>query len=391
MAKKRLIFAGVIGRYPVGGVTWCALHYIAGFQALGYDVFYIEDTGEWGFDPIANAVTADPAYALAYIERHLRLLGLDDRWTYVDTKGRHHGKSQAQFAEICAGADLLVNLSGGYWPRPQPGSRTITTLFRPEFERLPKIFIDTDPGFTQLSIKRAGPGWYRDFFAAHHSLFTFALNIDSPNCRLAETPFRWHPTVQPIALDFWPLVPARDDAPYTTVMSWRTESFRGTGKDKALHLYKLIDLPAKLSRRVLLAVAGQCPVDLLSRHRWEVTDGVRASIDAFAYRDFIQNSRAELGFAKPMYVETQSGWFSDRTICYLATGRPALVCDTGIAQHLPCGAGLLVFKGENDLLEGIEEIEKDYVRHSGKAREIAEEFFACEKVVKDLLRTANLL
>jgi hypothetical protein len=391
MAKKQLIFAGIIGRYPVGGVTWCALHYISGFQALGYDVFYFEDTGECGFDPVSNSITTDPAYALAYIDRHLRLVGLEDSWTYVDVKGRFHGKSQAQFADICAGADLVVNLSGGYWPRPEPGSQTITALFRSEYERLPKIFIDTDPGFTQLAINRAGPGWYRDFFAAHHTLFTFALNVDSPDCRLAETPFRWHPTVQPIALDFWPVMPAPHEAPYTTIMSWRTDSFRGMGKDKALHVYKLIDLPSKLPRRVLLAVAGRYPVDLLARHQWEVTDGVKASIDACAYREFIQSSRAELGFAKPLYVDTRSGWVSDRTICYLATGRPALVCNTGISQRLPCGAGLLVFDDEKDLLEGIEEIERDYARHSRKAREIAEEFFASEKVVADLLRTANFL
>jgi hypothetical protein len=390
MPSKRVIFAGIIGRYPVGGVTWCALHYIAGFQALGYEVFYLEDTGEWGFDPIANSVSADPAYALGYIKRHLALVGLDDAWTYVDVKGRYHGKSQAQVAEICAGADLMVNLSGGYWPRRAPGTRSVSALFPPEYERLPKIFIDTDPGFTQLAIERAGAGWYRDFFAAHHTLFTFALNVASPECRLVPTPFHWHPTVQPIALDFWPVLPVRDDAPYTTIMSWRTESFRGIGKDKALHLYKMIDLPTKLSRRVLLAIAGQCPVDLLTRHHWDITDGVKASIDASAYRGFIQASRAELGFAKPLYVETRSGWVSDRTICYLASGRPAVVRDTGLSDHLPCGTGLLVFEDENSLLAAMDAIEKDYAAHSHRARSIAEEFFAAEKVVDSLLCTAGL-
>jgi hypothetical protein len=222
-------------------------------------------------------------------------------------------------------------------------------------------------------------------------LFTFALNVQSPSCRLAETPFRWHPTVQPIALDFWPAVPCPEGAPYSAIMSWRTDSFRTIGSDKGVHLESLIDLPAKLPRRVLLAIAGQAPSDLLARHGWEVTDGVKATIDVFAYRDFIQNSRAELGFAKPLYVEIRSGWFSDRTLCYLATGRPAIVCDTGISEVLPCGEGLLVFEDEQGVLEGVAEIEKDYIRHSRKAREFAEEFFASEKVVSSLLRTANLL
>jgi hypothetical protein len=372
MSKKRLLLAGTIGRYPVGGVTWCALHYIAGFQALGYDVFYLEDTGECGFDPILNSITKDPAYALGYIEQHLRLVGLEDAWTYVDYKGSYHGKSQSQVAEFCAGADLMVNLSGGYWPRAQPGKPDSDRFFRPEYERLQKIFIDTDPGFTQLAINRAGPGWYRDFFAAHDTLFTFALNVGSESCRLAKTPFLWHPTVQPIALNFWPVIPSLDNAPYTAIMSWRTDSFRGIGKDKAIHLYRLIDLPSKLSRRLLI-------------------DGVKATIDGFAYRDFIRSSWAEIGFAKPIYVETQSGWFSDRTQCYLATGRPALVCDTGISKLLPCGEGLLVFEDEHGLLEGMEQIEKDYPRHACTARKIAEELFASDKVVRRLLQAANVL
>jgi hypothetical protein len=174
-------------------------------------------------------------------------------------------------------------------------------------------------------------------------------------------------------------------------MSWRTDSFRGIGKDKAIHLYRLIDLPSKLSRRLLLAIAGQCPVELLRRHNWEVIDGVKATIDGFAYRDFIRSSWAEIGFAKPIYVETQSGWFSDRTQCYLATGRPALVCDTGISKLLPCGEGLLVFEDEHGLLEGMEQIEKDYPRHACTARKIAEELFASDKVVRRLLQAANVL
>ena len=115
MSKKRIILTGIIGRYPVGGVTWCALHYIAGFQALGYDVFYLEDTGECGFDPVANAISVDPSYALAYIERHLRLVGLQDAWAYIDFNGTYHGRSRSHLADICAGADLMVNLSGGCW------------------------------------------------------------------------------------------------------------------------------------------------------------------------------------------------------------------------------------------------------------------------------------
>ena len=390
MSRKRLILAGIIGRYPIGGVTWCALHYIAGFQALGYEVFYLEDTGECGFDPVRNSITTDPAYALAYIKRHLQIVGLEHSWTYVDYTGQYYGRSRSEVAEWCSGADLFVNLSGGYWPRAQEGETCSERVFHPEYEPIPKIFIDTDPAFTQLALNRAGPGWYRDFFAAHDALFTFALNKGSPSCRLAETPFHWHVTAQPIALSFWPVVPCPQGAPYSAILSWRNDSFLGLSTHKGANLESMIDLPSKLPCPVLLAVAGQCPADLLTHHGWEVTDGVKATIDAATYREFIRASRGELGFAKPLYIETRCGWFSDRTQCYMATGRPALIRDTGVSEVLPCGEGLVVFEDEQGLLDGMRAIECDYSNHSRKARELAEEFFASEKVLAKLLNAASL-
>lgn len=378
MARKRLVLAGIVGRYPLGGVTWCALQYIAGFQRLGYDVFYLEDTGECNFDPVQNAIATDPAYALDYISRQLELVGLADSWAYVDYEGGYHGKTRAEVAEACAGADLMVNLSGGCWK------------VRPEYEGLTKIFIDTDPGFTQQAIADAGEGWYRDFLAAHDALFTFALRVDRPDCTLAETPFRWHPTIQPVQLDFWPVTPAPEDAPFTTVLSWTTDSFPGIGKGKGDELLRLIELPGRTTEQILLAIAGNPPTDVLALHGWQLTDAVQATIDAEVYRRFIQSSKAELGFAKAMYVETRSGWFSDRTQCYLASGRPALVRETGFSDVLPVGEGLLSFEDADDILEGIERIGADYELHCRRAREIAQEHFAGERILRSLLETAGV-
>ena len=378
MARKRLILAGIVGRYPVGGVTWCALQYIAGFQRLGYEVFYLEDTGECNFDPVQNAIATDPAYALEYIRRQLALVGLEDAWCYIDYQGGYHGKTRAQVAETCARADLMVNLSGGCWRA------------RPEYEELRKVFIDTDPGFTQQAIAEAGEGWYRDFFAAHDALFTFALRVGQPDCALAETPFHWQPTIQPVHLDFWPLIPAPREGPFTTVLSWTIDSFPGIGKGKGDELLRLITLPERTGERILLAIAGKPPNELLAEHGWELTDAVEATIDAEAYRRFIQSSRAELGFAKAMYVETRCGWFSDRTQCYLASGRPALVRETGFSDRLPVGEGLLSFEDADGILEGIEQISANYELHARRAREIAEEHFAGATVLRSLLETAGV-
>ena len=389
MTKPRLILAGIIGRYPVGGVTWCALHYIAGFQSLGHEVFYLEDTGECGFDPVTNRISRDPSYAVHYIRRQLGIVGLQDTWAYIDYRGRYHGKSRRQVADACREADLMVNLSGGCW------------FARPEYDSLRKIFIDTDPGFTQRNIaeapaldskwaERTGFESYHEFFSSYDRLFTFALNVAAPNCCLPETDFRWFPTIQPLALEFWPVVEPPVQGAFTTILSWRTDSFRGMGKGKAGELFRMIDLPKKSPQRIRLAIAGQPPIDLLSRHGWQLTDAVAETRDPYAYRSFIQGSKAELGFAKAMYVETHSGWFSDRTECYLATGRPALVRDTGFCDILPCGKGLLTFADEEGILAGMEEIESDYERHRRRAREIAEEYFKADVVVGNLLQTAGL-
>jgi hypothetical protein len=378
MARKLLVLAGIVGRYPVGGVTWCALQYIAGFQRLGYEIFYVEDTGECNFDPVQNAIATDPAYALDYIRRQLALVGLEDAWAYVDYQGGYHGKTRAQVVEACSGADLMVNLSGGCWN------------VRPEYEGLPKIFIDTDPGFTQQAIAEAGEGWYRDFFASYDALFTFALRVGEPDCTLAETPFRWHPTIQPVHLDFWPLTPPPRGGPFTTILSWTTDSFPGIGKGKGDELLRLIELPERTRERILLAIAGKPPTEMLAEHGWVLTDAVETTIDSEAYRRFIQSSKAELGFAKAMYVETRSGWFSDRTQCYLASGRPALVRETGFSDVLPVGEGLLSFEDADSILEGIERIAADYELHCRRAREVAEEHFADEPVLRSLLRTAGM-
>ena len=264
-------------------------------------------------------------------------------------------------------------------------------MVRPEYERLPKVFIDTDPGFTQQAIAEAGEGWYRDFFASHDALFTFALRIGAPDCTLAETPFRWHPTIQPVHFDFWPLSPGRPDGAFTTILSWTIDSFPGIGKGKGDELLGLLELPGRTSEKIRLAIAGKPPSGLLTEHGWDLTDAVEATIDAEAYRRFIQSSKAELGFAKAMYVETRSGWFSDRTQCYLASGRPALVRETGFSDVLPTGEGLLSFDDDESILEGIERISTDYELHCRRAREIAEEHFAGTAVLRSLLETAGAL
>jgi hypothetical protein len=370
----KILFAGIIARYPFGGVTWCSLMYLHGLRALGHEVLYIEDTGECIYDPVADTISEDPAFGTQYIARALEPFGFGDRWSFVNYDGSYHGLSHDAVKAFCADADLFINLSGGSW------------FWRDEYVRIPrKIFIDSDPVFTQLAIAK-GEAWYVDFFHGFDRLFTFGANIGTPASDVPTSGFTWHKTWQPIATDLW-----HTDAPptndrFTSVMTWKTESFSDVDGNKDREFVKFIDLPAKAPDRFALAVNG--PQQLLRDHGWGTLDAMRVSRTPDEYRDFIQRSKGEFGVAKHAYVAHRSGWFSDRTECYLAAGRPAVVQDTGWSAHLPSGTGLLGFSTPDEAIDALARVEGDYARHARAAAEIAREHFEAARVLPPLLEIA---
>jgi len=170
------------------------------------------------------------------------------------------------------------------------------------------------------------------------------------------------------------------------VMTWTIESFTDVGGNKDQEFVKYMDLPSRIAQPFELAING--PQKLLREHGWETVDAMRVSRTPGEYRDFIHNSKAEFGVAKHTYVTTRSGWFSDRTACYLASGRPALVQDTGWTAHLPSGEGLLAFSNPDQAVAGIERINSGYTAHARRATEIAREHFDARVVLPKLLETA---
>ena len=369
----RILFAGIIARYPFGGVTWCSLMYLLGLRALGHEVFYIEDTGECVYDPVQNTRAIDPGYGTSYIHSALAAYGLADRWTFVNYDGSYHGRSREDVRRYCAGADLFLNLSGGSW------------FWRDEYARIPhKAFIDSDPGFTQLAIAKADP-WYVEFFQRFDRLFTFGANIGTPASPVPTGTFTWHKTWQPVTLADWSSPSAWRDR-FTTVMTWQIESFTDVGGNKDQEFLKFIDLPSRTTQPIELAVNG--PRQLLGAHGWHTVNAMDVSRTPEAYRQFIQGSKAEFGVAKHTYVANRSGWFSDRTECYLAAGRPALVQDTGWTRHLPSGDGLLAFSTPDEALAGIDRINSGYTGHARRAVEIAREHFDAARVLPPLLEIA---
>jgi hypothetical protein len=366
----KILFAGIIARYPFGGVTWCSMMYLLGLRALGHEVFYIEDTGEAIYDPVGDTLSNDPSYGTNYIHQALEPFGLGDRWSFVNYDGMYHGRGADEVKRFCADADLYINLSGGSW------------FWRDEYLRIPrKIFIDSDPAFTQLAIAKADP-WYVAFFKQFDHLFTFGANIGTSACAIPVGDFTWHKTWQPVTLDDWSHDLQAVDR-FSTVMTWKIESFADVGGNKDQEFVKFIDLPSRTPQHFELAING--PQALLREHGWATVDAMYISRTPWGYREFIQRSKAEFGVAKHTYVSTRSGWFSDRTECYLAAGRPALVQDTGWSAHLPSGDGLLAFTNPDDALAGIDRINSDYAVQSRRAREVAAEHFGSTPVLQRLL------
>ena len=370
----RILFAGIIARYPFGGVTWCSLMYMLGLRALGHEVFYVEDTGECVYDPDLNAISTDPGYGTRFIHEALEPYGFGDRWSFVNYDGTYHGRSAEDVRRYAADADLFINLSGGSW------------FWREEYARIPRrVFIDSDPAYTQLAIAKAEP-WYVAFFRQFTHLFTFGANIGTAASEVPVGDFLWHKTWQPVTLGDW-----HTDKPFvdrfTTVMTWQIESFADVRGNKDLEFVKYIDLPSHTAQPFELAVNG--PAALLREHGWSPVDAMHVSRTPDQYRDFIHRSKAEFGIAKHTYVSTRSGWFSDRTECYLASGRPALVQDTGWSAHLPSGRGLLAFSTPEEALAGIEAINRDYQAHARGALDVAREHFDADRILPRLLETCS--
>lgn len=370
-----IIVAGVMGRYPYGGVAWCSMMYLLGLRRLGHRVWYLEDMKECNFDPVENTLSKDPAYALRFIATCLEPYGLADRWCYIDWLQEYHGHNRAEWLDVCAGADLFINLSGGSW------------LWRDEYAAIPhSAFIDTDPGFTQIDAAHSATSRI-NFLQQYSALFTFGRNIGTSACPVATEPLHWSHTWQPVCMDEWrpPATPPRNA--FTTVMTWQIESFTEIGGNKDVEFLRFLDLPARSPVPLELAVNG--PTELLQQHGWRCRDAFEVSHNLDAYRDYIGSSAGEFSVAKHTYVRLNTGWFSDRTECYLASGRPAVVQDTGFSAHLPIGEGLFSYATPGEAQAALEAATGSYSRHSRAARELAEAHFAAEVVLPPLVEQAT--
>jgi hypothetical protein len=384
----RIIVTGLIGQYAFGGVTWDYIQYVLGFRALGHDVWYLEDSANWAYDPVKEEPSADCSHNVSYLERIMREFDLGDRWIYRnEPDGSYHGVPDERTAEkILSEADILANVSGACWLRP------ITSAI-PR-----KLFLDGDPMFTHIKLSR-GSQDFLDRVHAHEDHFTFGLNVGQANCHLPLNGLRWRPTVQPIALDWWEktLMPANAchaaDGAWTTVMNWASyqpEEFEGeTYGQKDIEFLHFCDLPKKTPEKFVLAM-GQGPgrnrpTAHLESCGWTIIEPDIHLPDYASYHDFLSRSKAEWSIAKNGYVKSNSGWFSCRSACYLAAGKPVVVQDTGWSDHLPSGDGVLAFRTLDEAAKAINTVAENYDHHCQAARTYARTYFDAAKVCADLL------
>jgi hypothetical protein len=406
----RIIVTGLIAQHPwLGGLAWHYLQYILGLRDLGHDVYYLEDSGEWPYTLDGGAsghdwIAQDCSTNVGYLNGALARFGLGDRWAYRFPKERRwYGMPTRQRREVLRSADLLLNVSG--------------TLMRPEeyrdIQRL--VYIDSDPIFTQIKLaRRRGNRSFQKRVAAHDVHFSFGETLAQSSFG---TGYRWRPTRQPIVLAQWCLSPPQRDV-YSTVMSWTSyEPLVYQGKvyaQKDREFRRFVDLPKRIApARIELAVnhidhaewqttdVPQKADDLndggvptmsiakaLALHEWSIVDPVKCCGSLDDYRRYIQSSKGEWSVAKNGYVQGRPGWFSERSACYLAAGRPVIVQDTGFAAALPVGEGILPFSTVEEAAAGIAAVESDYSRHSAAAREIAAEYFDANRVLTRLLDEA---
>jgi hypothetical protein len=388
--RYTIVVLGILGRTPFAGVAWQGLHYLEGFRRLGHDVWYVEDTGDWPYDADRGAVSDDPRYTLDYLSRVLAWAGFGERWAYraASRDGELHGPAGPGLASVLARADALVNVTGA-------------TVLGEEHRRVPvRIYLETDPVLAQLEVAR-GDRFTIESLAAHTHHFTFGENLGTPECWVPVEHFRYHPTRQPVVLDWWTSPPAPGASGpllFTTVASWRqtAKDIEWQGRplrwSKHAEFDKILDLPGRATHRFELALASADPETIarVTRHGWRVLDAVTLTKDILPYRDYVLGSGAEFTVAKEQYVSARSGWFSDRSACYLAAGKPVITQDTGFGRVLPTGRGLLAFRTLDDAVRAVESVAADYAVHARGAREIAEQHFGAETVLAQLLARAGL-
>jgi hypothetical protein len=371
VSQSRIAIAGSVAQKAHNaGHTWQFLQYLLGFKRLGWEVLLL--------DSLAASDPATHADSVRYVEQTMAAHGLENAWTVALGDGRHAGVDRAGALRHVADSELLLNVMG----------------FCTDAELLAaaprRVFLDTDPGFAQM--------WHElglaDILAGHDAHVTIGERIGAADCTLPTCGLRWVTTPQPVVLAAWPRADSAPRRPFTSVASWRGAygpiDYKGTRYGLRVHEFRrFAQLPALTQRPFELALAihpeETSDLALLRASGWSLVPPADVATTPGAYRRYIADSTAELMVAKGIYVQSRSGWFSERSICYLASGRPVVAQDTGLADRYPLGRGLLAFSTLDEAAAAVEAVAADYAGHAADARALAEAHFDSDKVLTRLL------
>jgi len=382
-----VIVSGALANKPYnGGNAWSRLSWLLGFKQLGFDVYFVEQIGHDAcIDRQGQISPFKQSINFEFFEKTMQQFGLSEVSSLIYRDGQEvHGVGIQRLATMAQNGSLLFNLSGH--------------LTLPEIKNSAgcKVYYDDDPGFTQFWHAEHNPGarlWDHDFY------FTIGENIGKAECVIPTGGLTWHHTRPPVVLENWPVVTQGALDRFTTVASWRGAygPIQHNGKTYGLKVHefrKFIDVPQRSGYKFEIALqihpADQKDLNALRAYGWHISDPDEAARSPEAFRNFVQSSGAEFSVAQGIYVETNSGWFSDRTVRYLASGKPALLQDTGFSGQYPVGRGLLTFRTVNEAVESAKRIAQDYPDHCKAARQIAEEYFDAKKVIRDMASEIGL-
>jgi hypothetical protein len=356
-----------------GGASWAVLQYVLGLERLGCGVTLVE---QWDAPAAAPSLTRTPTGF--YFREVVRSFGIEDRSALLraDTD-QTVGLPYPRLRERCRRADLLINISG-------------TLTAEDLLENIPvRAYLDLDPAFNQL--------WHESGidvrFDGHNRFLTVGQALGGPDCPVPTAGREWIATLPPVVLGRWPRAGGPGDGSFTSIGNWRgygSVEHDGVHYGQRVHSMRaLLELPRRTDARFRLALAihpdEKKDLDALDANGWELVDPLDAAGTPQRYGRFVKCSTAEFGVAKSGYVLSRSGWFSDRSACYLASGRPVLAQETGFSRFLPTGEGLLAFETVDDAVAGVEAIRGDYARHAGAARELAEDLLDSDRVLDRLL------
>jgi hypothetical protein len=390
MKRKKIVVMGFMGSCPIAGVIWQHIHYVVGLQRLGHDVFYIEDSARLPYNPETFEVNNEFDYAARLLNRLSREFGFKNRWAFCArylAGNPTAGLPLKRIRQLYRDADAILNICGA-----QEFNDDLLVSDR-------ILYIESDPGVEQIKIDK-GAKATTNYLQRHRALFTFGENVGTKSFPVPTHGFKWLPTRQPVVTDLWKTQRAPPRAAvFTSVANWSTSglkdiTWRGDKYlwSKSREFLRFISAPKKSGETFELAtnIEDANTRAKFLRNGWRLHSPLQLSVDYWLYRDYIRRSKGEFTVAKDQYIRLNTGWFSDRSACYLAAGRPVIIQETGFTKIYGGKAGLLSFRSLNEIVDAVKVINADYAKHSRAARSLAREFFEAENVLKSILDRAGI-